>query len=129
MRVAERKDTPEGAFVLDPHDELAACIAHVICNDSLDFPSPYQPSEGGMTLEETLCDPGPAIENLAIELADMASCVERMDCRQRTVLYNMLTGWSAKEIAKRLGITRGRVYVARTGAIAILRKHYGHRNP
>lgn len=130
MHVTERQHPLEGGFVLDPHAELASYLAQVICSDAVDTAAPYvyYPSEEGMTIEEAVCDKGPDADFLAITLADMTSCVERMTSRQRTVLYNTLAGWSAEEVGERLGISRGRVYAARSDAIAILRQHYrnGH---
>ena len=128
MHVAKLQHASEGTFVFDPHDELVTCLAHVLCGDPLDFTSPYLPSEDGMTLEEMLCDPGPSIEDIAVERADMALCVERMNSRQRTVLYNTLAGWSAKDVGTQLNLSVRRVYVARAEAIAIIRNQYrnGH---
>ncbi len=123
MHIAEPQDAPEGIFVVDPHDELYAWLAYLLCHGSFD--PTYFPTEDGMPLEEAVPSDAPAIEDVATTIADLEPCLSRMDCRHRTVLYNVLTGWRVSEVAPRIGLSVSRTYHVLKEAVAILRQNYG----
>lgn len=127
MHIAEPQDTSEGVFVVDPHEELCTWLAYLLCHGSLD-PSRAS-TEDVLPLFDAILSDAPAIEDIATVIADLEPCLRRMDCRHRTVLYNVLTGWSVSEVAPRIGISVSRTYHVLQEAVAILRQNYGNGHP
>ncbi len=122
MHIAESQDAGQGVFVDDPHEELTLWLAHLFYHDPVD--AFLVPTEEMEYPDELLASDAPPVEDVAVLMADLSVCIERMTSIQRTVLYNLLCGWKVSAIANRLGLPCSRVTECRNEAVALLREYY-----